>query len=68
MPEKTVFDRQMFICHDSAHLCERIQNHVKEMENQGYIYINFNLVDQVKCDDNWVKYELIIVFEKRSDR
>ena len=67
MPGETVFDRQTFTCHDYAHLCERIQNHVEEMENQGYNYLNFNLVNQVQCNDNWVKYQLIIAFRKRSD-
>lgn len=68
MAEETVFFPQTFTCSDHVHLCNKIREYVNHMETQGYIYINFNLVDQVKCDDNWVKYQLIIAFKKRSDR
>lgn len=68
MAEKTFFFLQTFTCSNYEHLCNKIREYVNQMEKQGYIYKNFNLVDQIKCDDNWVKYQLIVTFEKRSDR
>lgn len=67
MLKKTFFFQQSFICSDYAQLCQKIEEYVNKMELQGYNYENYNIVDTKKCDNNWVKYQLIVVF-KRSDR
>lgn len=67
MLKKTFFFQQTFICSDYAQFCKKIEEYVNKMELQGYNYKNYNIVDTEKCDKNWVKYQLIVVF-KRSDR
>ncbi len=61
---KEFFFSQTFICTGYEQLSKRIEEYVNQQKKEGYIFKNYNLINTLKCDESWQKYQIIFTFER----